>query len=336
MKDGAVVQSGKYDELLQAGTDFAALVAAHDSSMELVESAANEGDRELPASRQPSSNNHAAGNGGDSSSSIVAPKVEKASARLIKEEERASGHVSYAVYKQYVTEGWGWWGPLLVLAVSVVWQGSLMASDYWLADETSAGNAASFQPSLFINVYAAIAAFSVVLVAARSFLVAFIGLQTADRFFKQILNSILHAPMSFFDTTPSGRILSRVRCYHASFCRKSCPRMDDQRIFHIRYIVLTSIPKWCVAQASSDQTNVDLFLPFFVWMSLSMYITVVSVLIVTCQVAWPSVVAIIPLVILNLWYRVSLCCTCASISGVLFDTIRFHHLRATICRRRGN
>jgi ATP-binding cassette, subfamily C (CFTR/MRP), member 2 len=212
MKDGAVVQSGKYDELLQAGTDFAALVAAHDSSMELVESAANEGDRELPVSRQPSSNRHAAGNGdSSSSSSIVAPKVEKASARLIKEEERASGHVSFAVYKQYVTEGWGWWGPLLVLAVSVVWQGSLMASDYWLADETSAGNAASFQPSLFINVYAAIAAFSVVLVAARSFLVAFIGLQTADRFFKQILNSILHAPMSFFDTTPSGRILSRVR-----------------------------------------------------------------------------------------------------------------------------
>ncbi|GJN31916.1 hypothetical protein PR202_gb20371 [Eleusine coracana subsp. coracana] len=268
MKDGAIVQSGKYDDLLQAGTDFAALVAAHDSSMELVESAAQEGvDRELPVSRQPS-NKPAATNGdsSSSSSSIVAPKAaaEKASARLIKEEERASGHVSLAVYKQYVTEGWGWWGPLLVLAVSTAWQGSLMASDYWLADETSAENAASFQPYLFINVYAGIAAISVVLVAARSFLVAFIGLQTAERFFTQILNSILHAPMSFFDTTPSGRILSR---------------------------------------ASSDQTNVDLFLPFFVWMSLSMYITVISGLIVTCQVAWPSVVAIIPLVILNLWYR---------------------------------
>lgn len=208
MKDGAIVQSGKYDDLLEAGTDFAALVAAHDSSMELVESAAQEGDRELPVSRQPSSKQQAAGNGDSpSSSSIVA---EKASARLIKEEERASGHVSLAVYKQYVTEGYGWWGPLLVLAVSTLWQGSLMASDYWLADETSAENAASFRPNLFINVYAAIAALSVVLVAARSFLVAFIGLQTAERFFTQILNSILHAPMSFFDTTPSGRILSRV------------------------------------------------------------------------------------------------------------------------------
>jgi ATP-binding cassette subfamily C (CFTR/MRP) protein 1 len=212
MKDGMIVQSGKYDELLQAGTDFAALVAAHDSSMELVESVAPASERELPLSRQPSNKTAAgrASNGDSSSSSIVAPKAEKASARLIKDEERASGHVSFTVYKQYITEAWGWWGPLVVVAVSVVWQGSLMASDYWLADQTSEENATSFQPSLFINVYAIIAAVSVVLVAARSFLVAFIGLQTADRFFKQILDSILHAPMSFFDTTPSGRILSRV------------------------------------------------------------------------------------------------------------------------------
>lgn len=203
-----IVQAGKYDELLQAGTDFAALVAAHDSSMELVESAAPASERELPLSRQPSNKN---ANGDSSSSSIVAPKAEKASARLIKDEERASGHVSFTVYKQYMTEAWGWWGPLVVVVTSVVWQCALMASDYWLAGQTSDENAASFQPLLFINVYSIIAAISVVLVTVRSFIVAFIGLQTADKFFKQILNSILHAPMSFFDTTPSGRILSRVR-----------------------------------------------------------------------------------------------------------------------------
>jgi ATP-binding cassette subfamily C (CFTR/MRP) protein 1 len=265
MRDGTIAQSGKYDELIQRGSDFAALVAAHDSSMELVESAAPVTEKgDAPAvSRQPSANGHGSStSNGDVS--VVAAKAEKASARLIKEEERASGHVSLAVYKQYMTEAWGWWGVALVIAVSLAWQGSVMASDYWLAYETSAENAATFKPSLFIHVYAILAAVSVVLVSGRSFLVAFIGLQTANSFFKQILNSILHAPMSFFDTTPSGRILSR---------------------------------------ASSDQTNVDLFLPFFVWLSVSMYITVISVLIVTCQVAWPSVIAIIPLLILNMWYR---------------------------------
>lgn len=85
-----------------------------------------------------------------------------------------------------------------------------MASDYWLAYETSGENASSFQPTIFIEVYAIIAAISIVLITLRAFLVAFLGLQTAQMFFRKILNSILHAPMSFFDTTPSGRILSRV------------------------------------------------------------------------------------------------------------------------------
>jgi ATP-binding cassette, subfamily C (CFTR/MRP), member 2 len=85
-----------------------------------------------------------------------------------------------------------------------------MAGDYWLAYETSAENASSFQPSIFIDIYAIIAVIVVVFVSLRAFLVAFLGLQTAQVFFRKILNSILHAPMSFFDTTPSGRILSRV------------------------------------------------------------------------------------------------------------------------------
>ena len=38
---------GKYEKLLQAGYDFAELVAVHDSSMELVEIAAPTGNREL-------------------------------------------------------------------------------------------------------------------------------------------------------------------------------------------------------------------------------------------------------------------------------------------------
>uniref|UniRef100_J3KZR9 Uncharacterized protein n=1 Tax=Oryza brachyantha TaxID=4533 RepID=J3KZR9_ORYBR len=138
---------------------------------------------------------------------------------------------------------------------------STMAGDYWLAYQTSGD---VFEPHIFINVYSIIAGVSVVIVTARALLVATIGLDTANMFFRQVLKTILHAPMSFFDTTPSGRILTR---------------------------------------ASSDQTNVDLLLPFFVWMSVSMYITVIGVVIMTCQVAWPSVVLVIPLLMLNLWFR---------------------------------
>ncbi|KAJ6803539.1 ABC transporter C family member 14 isoform X2 [Iris pallida] len=264
MRDGMIVESGKYNDLVSSGTDFAALVAAHDSSMELVEQSSHPretGDRKAKPSEQPI-RNHEPSNG--EKGSVTPDKTGKGSSKLIKEEERETGHVSWNVYKLYITEAWGWWGVVAVVAVALVWQCSLMASDYWLAYETSEGNASSFRPSIFIEVYSIIALISIVLVAVRSFLVAYLGLKTAQIFFKQILNSLLHAPMSFFDTTPSGRILSR---------------------------------------ASSDQTNIDVFLPFFVGMTVSMYITVASILVVTCQSAWPTVMAIIPLGWLNIWYR---------------------------------
>lgn len=82
-----------------------------------------------------------------------------------------------------------------------------MTSDNWLAYETSADNV--FQPTLFIKVYAIVAVVSLVFCAIRSYLLSYKGLKTAQIYFQQILNSIVHALMLFFDTSPSGRILTR-------------------------------------------------------------------------------------------------------------------------------
>ena len=210
MRDGAIVQSGKYNDLLQSGLDFGALVAAHETSMELVEASANAGSEISPRpQKSPKSSNHVEANG--ESNASEQPKSDSTSTKLIKDEERETGKVSAHIYKVYCTEAFGWPGVVVVLLMSLVWQASLMAGDYWLAYETSAENAAVFNPSLFISVYGIIALLSFVLIAIRAFTVTFVGLKTAQIFFSQILHSILHAPMSFFDTTPSGRILSRVR-----------------------------------------------------------------------------------------------------------------------------
>lgn len=159
--------------------------------------------------------------GGDSQESSDHSKGR--SSKLIKDEERATGKVSLGVYKLYCTESFGWWGVVGVLFFSVVWQGSLMSSDYWLAYETSEDNATSFSPSLFISVYAIIAGVAFFFILIRSLLVAYMGLKTSQIFFGQILHSILHAPMSFFDTTPSGRILTRVKS-------RALPSLDYQNI----------------------------------------------------------------------------------------------------------
>ncbi|XP_050236219.1 ABC transporter C family member 4 [Mercurialis annua] len=265
MRDGRIVQSGKYDDLLDSGLDFGALVAAHDTSMELVESggaAVPEENSPRPPKSPKSPSNAVEANG--ENKHLDQPRSTKGTSKLIEEEERETGKVGLHVYKQYLTVAFGWWGVVVAFLLSVLWQVSLMASDYWLAYETSEDGASNFDPSLFISIYGAIAVASLVLLTVRSFFNTIMGLKTAQIFFVGILRSILHAPMSFFDTTPSGRILSR---------------------------------------ASSDQANVDLFIPFVLSMTVSMYITLLSIIIITCQYAWPTVFLLIPLGWLNIWYR---------------------------------
>ena len=211
MRDGMIVQSGKYNKLLDSGMDFGALVAAHETAMELVEAGNTmPGENSLKTSKPPQGVSNLGEANGENKSQDH-PKSDKGDSRLIKDEERETGKVSLHVYKMYFTEAFGWWGVAAVMVLSLSWQASLMAGDYWLSYETSAEHAISFNPSLFISVFAIIAVVSVVLLVFRSFFVTLMGLKTAQIFFRQIIQSILHAPMSFFDTTPSGRILSRVR-----------------------------------------------------------------------------------------------------------------------------
>ncbi|KAL5795592.1 hypothetical protein ACOSQ2_000412 [Xanthoceras sorbifolium] len=264
MRDGMIVQSGKYSALLNSGLDFGALVAAHETSMELVEGGETMPSASSPkTSKSPQVSSHL-GEANGENKMVDQPNSDKGTSKLIKEEERETGKVSLHVYKIYCTEAFGWWGVILVLALSLIWQASLMAGDYWLSYETSAKRAVSFNPSLFISVYAIIAAVSFVLLSIRAMFVTLMGLKTAQIFFGQILNSILHAPMSFFDTTPSGRILSR---------------------------------------ASTDQTNIDIFIPFIMGVTIAMYFTLLSIFVITCQYSWPTVFLLIPLAWANYWYR---------------------------------
>ncbi|OMO71780.1 hypothetical protein CCACVL1_18073 [Corchorus capsularis] len=265
MRDGMIVESGKYNTLVDSGMDFGALVAAHETAMELVEAGNNMSEEKSPhKSKSYKSVSNVGEENGENSSSQDQPKPDKGDAKLIKEEERETGKVSLQVYKTYCTEAFGWWGVAAVLLLCFAWQGSSMAGDYWLSYETAADRATSFDPTLFISVYAGIAVLSFVLSTFRALFVTLVGLKTAQIFFGNILQSILHAPMSFFDTTPSGRILSRV---------------------------------------ASDQTMVDIIIPIFLGMLIPMYLSVLSILIITSQYSWPTVFLIIPLLYLNYWYR---------------------------------
>ncbi|KAK4856508.1 hypothetical protein QYF36_018310 [Acer negundo] len=232
MRDEMIVQSGKYEELLNSGMDFGALVAAHETSIKLDEmnNNATSGDTLQQKPKSPHRSLSREKSTGENRSLYKSKSEGISSSKLIEDEERETGHVSLDVYKQYCTQAFGWWAVASVILTSLFWQACLMASDFWLAYETS--EARTFIPSLFIIVYAIIAVVSAIFVAIKSFLVAFLSLRTAQSFLNQLLSSILHAPMSFFDTTPSGRLLTRV---------------------------------------STDQANVDLYVPMYLSLVIVMF-----------------------------------------------------------------
>lgn len=210
MREGRIVQSGRYEELLDAGTDFSALVSAHETSMELVGKHNTTDDKSAKTQESDSSPIQVQTNGKEG---LLEPSKSRkeGTAKLIEEEERETGQINWDVYKKYMTKPFGWLGVVLVVLFSLTWQGCTMAADFWLAYETSEDHV--LVPSVFITVYTILVIISCIVVLIRAYYVTFLGLKTAQSFFDQIIHSILHAPMSFFDTTPSGRILTRVSVY---------------------------------------------------------------------------------------------------------------------------
>ncbi|KAL3827829.1 hypothetical protein ACJIZ3_016631 [Penstemon smallii] len=187
MREGMIVQSGKYNTLMGSGLDFKALVNAHEASMELVDVETNNEKENSPTLSTQRSIKLGEENGENNSSQGQSATTTERSSKLIKDEERETGKVGLNVYKLYCTESFGWSGVIAVLLLSFIWQGILMSSDYWLAYETSEKRASSFSPSFFITIYAILSVVAFVFVLVRSILVAIMGLKTSQIFFRQIL-----------------------------------------------------------------------------------------------------------------------------------------------------
>jgi ABC-type multidrug transport system fused ATPase/permease subunit len=271
MRDGSIVQSGQFEELLSAGLDFESLVDAHNESLDKVANSIGEPpsvessepvfttqtSRSLsgrgalnvleksPSSRSLQSASghmnwmHMEGRLSRSASTNADMTTDLRdhdgnSTKLIEEEERSTGHVSLGVYWLYLTAAFGGAIALAVVVIQCVWQALLVSGDYWVAHQTGLQH---FNPYRFISVYSILAFACAFCVLARAILIAFMSLTTSQGFYLRMLRSLFRAPMSFFDTTPLGRILSRVghllqyRVVHftlACFFRANCQPWQQQ------------------------------------------------------------------------------------------------------------
>ncbi|KAE8660392.1 ABC transporter C family member 13 [Hibiscus syriacus] len=285
LKEGRIIQAGKYDELLQAGTDFNALVSAHHEAIEAMDipSFSSEDSDENLLLDGPKILNKKCDSAGNNIDSLVKEVEDGASAsdqkaikekkkakrrkkQLVQEEERIKGRVSMKVYLSYMAAAYkGILIPLIVVA-QTLFQFLQIASNWWMAwaNPQTEEDEAKVSSMVLLVVYMALAFGSSWFIFVRAVLVATFGLAAAQKLFLNMLRSVFRAPMSFFDSTPSGRILNRV---------------------------------------SIDQSVVDLDIPFRLGGFASTTIQLLGIVGVMTEVTWQVLLLVVPMTIACLWMQ---------------------------------
>eukprot|EP00511_Aplanochytrium_stocchinoi_P006837 CAMPEP_0204824926 /NCGR_PEP_ID=MMETSP1346-20131115/2908_1 /ASSEMBLY_ACC=CAM_ASM_000771 /TAXON_ID=215587 /ORGANISM="Aplanochytrium stocchinoi, Strain GSBS06" /LENGTH=1047 /DNA_ID=CAMNT_0051952355 /DNA_START=353 /DNA_END=3496 /DNA_ORIENTATION=- len=194
---GTIGEQGRYSQLLRSGLDFAALMEKfHGSDKYSEENEQNDGDVTVQGNIVVSKEQAAA-------------KKDMRSHRLMQVEERAKGAVKLDEYGAYIKSGGGWCFFVFVLSVLILRQalniGGTVIVSVW-SDDSDYQNL-SLQTYLILYGGSAAALSFVAFLESVVFLV--FGLRAAKSLHENLLNGILRAPMSFFDTTPTGRIVSR-------------------------------------------------------------------------------------------------------------------------------
>ncbi|KAJ9547916.1 hypothetical protein OSB04_020459 [Centaurea solstitialis] len=289
LKEGQIIQAGKYDDLLQAGTDFNALVSAHQEAIEAMDiynHSSEESDENdhidrpirmgaksesVGCSMDRMANAKASNEGGPSGLEKKAIKEKKKAKRarkkqLVQEEERERGKISMKIYFSYMAAAYkGLLVPLIIVA-QTLFQVLQIASNWWMAwaNPQTEGDSARVSSVVLIGVYMALAFGSSWFIFVRAVLVATFGLAAAQKLFMKMLINVFRAPMSFFDSTPAGRILNRV---------------------------------------SVDQSVVDLDIPFRLGGFASTTIQLLGIVGVMTQVTWQVLLLVVPMAIACLWMQ---------------------------------
>ncbi|KAK3500077.1 P-loop containing nucleoside triphosphate hydrolase protein [Neurospora hispaniola] len=136
-----------------------------------------------------------------------APKKKKKAKGLMQAEERAVASVPWSVYTSYVKASGSYLNAPIVLVLLVISQGSNIMTSLWLSWWTSD----KFGLSLgqYIGAYAGLGAMQALLMFAFMVSLSMFGTTASKNMLRQATFRVLRAPMSFFDTTPLGRITNR-------------------------------------------------------------------------------------------------------------------------------
>ncbi|XP_042477786.1 ABC transporter C family member 3-like [Macadamia integrifolia] len=301
MRDGKITQAGKYEEILSSGIDFMDLVGAHKKALtklNFVEHGAvldnlinDKEDGNMLCTEKSIQDDEVIESKNYKTEKTIEPK-----GQLVQEEKRENGGVNPSVYWKYVTAAYkGAFIPLILLA-QILFEFLLIVSSYWMVldNPVSEDVRPHVKGSSLIFIYIALTLGSSLCTFIRSMLTVITGYKTSTLLFNKMHLCIFRAPQSFFDSTPSGRILNRV---------------------------------------SIDQSAVDTSIPHKFEELLISVIKFLGTIAVMSQVAWQMLIIFIPMIVACIWYQqyyISAARELSRLTGVCQGPITQHFVESSL------
>ncbi|XP_039402379.1 canalicular multispecific organic anion transporter 1 isoform X3 [Mauremys reevesii] len=154
------------------------------------------------------------------------PAEEVTGQRLIEKEAMETGKVKFSLYLRYLRAvGWGF--SAWVFITYVAQYAAFVGSNLWLSDWTDDSlrywnqTYPTSQRDMRIGVFGALGTAQSAFLLAGALLATRGAIRASRILHQQLLSNILRVPMSFFDTTPTGRIVNRfAKRYYVSTSRQ--------------------------------------------------------------------------------------------------------------------
>ncbi|KAJ6976843.1 ABC transporter C family member 10-like [Populus alba x Populus x berolinensis] len=195
MSDGEILQAAPYHKLLSSSQEFLDLVNAHKETA---------GSERLPEA-------NALQRQGSSAREIKSYEEKQLKTsqgdQLIKQEEKEIGDAGLKPYIEYLNQNKGYLYFCLAAFGHLLFVTGQISQNSWMAANVDDPQVSTLR---LIVVYLSIGVISMLFLLCRSIFTVVLGLQSSKSLFSQFLLSLFRAPMSFYDSTPLGRILSRV------------------------------------------------------------------------------------------------------------------------------
>lgn len=189
MKEGGIHKVATFNELMQDDAEFQKIMettAAEEKKEEEPNEDEIEGEKKVVRKKK----------GG-----------KKPGAGLMQAEERAVNSVGWTVYKAYLKASGSVLIAPFVIFLLIISQGANITTSLWLSWWTS--NKFGYSQGEYIGVYAALGVAQALLQFAFSVFLTVYGTKASKTMLQRAYERVLRAPMSFFDTTPLGRIINR-------------------------------------------------------------------------------------------------------------------------------